>query len=194
MYTERGQPPALKEETKKISSSLPSNPELSWRIKSAHELGRNKLTTPIHRNEDNSQLNKRSRCSSLPRRTPEKTDEKLRQLRRTSSSALQTDASIDDSSAALIIIRSLNHDLSPVARLERQLINLQRKGYLTSARKEKRKNTNVLLNRELTPKGVVSLRSKFLPHPPVYLFQRTVKSSPFNKWLFLKLKSLISVG
>ena len=179
MYSERGQP-VLREDGKKGSRSLNSDSGCSLRIKNDHEKSEaDKTMTVIRRNNGTPRmLNKRLCCSALPRRKEK--SERLAPPRRASLTALQTEASIDDS-LGTIIIRSFNQDLSPSARLERYLINLQRDGYLTSARKERRKNVEVELDRGITPKGVVTLRSKFLPHPPVYLFERVVKDSPFNK-------------
>lgn len=179
MYTDRGQP-VLREDRKKSSRSIKSNPECSRRVQSTHEQRGVKTTALVPRNESTSRmLNKRFCCSALPREK-EKRERLRRSPRRASFTALETEASIDDSLGG-IIIRSLNKDLSPSARLERYLINLQRERYLTSAAKGRRKNSQVELDREITPKGVVSLRSKFLPHPPVYLFERAVKYSPFCK-------------
>ena len=48
-------------------------------------------------------------------------------------------------------------------------------------KKEDRKNIHKELKRTMTPKGAVCLKSKFLPHPPVYLFERDVKDSSFDK-------------
>ena len=169
----------LREDGKKGSRSLNSDSGCSLRIKNDHEKSEtDKTMTVIRRNNGTPRmLNKRLCCSALPRRKEK--SERLAPPRRASLTALQTEASIDDS-LGTIIIRSFNQDLSPSARLERYLINLQREGYLTSARKERRKNVEVELDRGITPKGVVTLRSKFLPHPPVYLFERVVKDSPFN--------------
>ena len=179
MYTDRGQP-LLRENRNKSSRSVKSNHEDSWRAKSAPERKEVKLATLLRKNEDSSRLLNKRICFSAP--VPRRNDkrERLTSPRRTSFTALQTEASIDSSIGA-IIVRSLNQDLSPAARLERYLINLQREGYLTSASKERKKNCQVELDSEITPKGVVSLQSKFLPHPPVYLFERAVKDSPFNK-------------
>ena len=178
MYSERVQP-VLREDGRKGSRSLNSDSVCSWRLKNDHEKSENKTMTVIRRNNGTPRmLNKRLCCSGMP--TRKEKSERLAPPRSASLTVLQTEASIDDSLGA-IIIRSINQDLSPSARLERYLINLQRKGYLTSARKERKKNIEVELDRGITPKGVVSLRSKFLPHPPVYLFERAVKDSPFNK-------------
>lgn len=178
MYSERGQP-VLREDGKNGSRSLNSDSGCSaWRIKNDHEKSENKTMTIIRRNNGTPRMfNKRLCCSALPRRKEK--SERLAPPRRASLPVLQTETSIDDS-LGTIIIRSINQDLSPSARLERYLINLQREGYLTSARKERKKNVEVELDRGITPKGVVSLRSKFLPHPPVYLFERAVKDSLFN--------------
>jgi len=99
---------------------------------------------------------------------------------RRESLAQEAVACIDDSPVK-IMIRSLNKDLPPSARLERYLISLQRAGFLTSANKEKRKNSQIELDRGIMENArEVSLRSKYLPHPPVYLFEKAVKNSPFN--------------
>ena len=178
LYTDRGQP-VTREEKQGSSRSVNSNPESSWRVKSASEQSTSKLVACLERKGDTSRLNKRVCFSALPRRK-QKVEKLTSPARRASFAEWQTEVSIDDSAGATIV-RSLNQHLSPSARLERYLINLQREGYLTSASKERRQNVQIELDRRMTPKGVVSLRSKFLPHPPVYLFERAVRDSPFNK-------------
>lgn len=167
MYTDRGRPVQSEERTKSSRSS-------SWQVKSPAEQDVVKMASPFTQSR---LLNKRVCTSCLPKRK-----EKGNRIAvpRRESLAREIEASIDDSPAK-IIIRSLNQDLSPSARLERYLVSLQRAGFLTSASKEKRSNSQVELDRGNTRNGEVSLRSRFLPHPPVYLFERTVKDSPFNK-------------
>lgn len=136
------------------------------------------MAAPFGRKEDSLKLLNERVCSSAVSQRKERGN-RITAPRR-ESLAKETEASIDDSPAK-IMIRSLNKDLSPSARLERYLINLQRAGFLTSSSKETRQNSLVELDRGITQTGrEISLRSKFLPHPPVYLFERAVKDSPFN--------------
>lgn len=171
MYTDRGRPVQSAQRSKSSNSS-------SWQIKSPGEKDAIKMAAPFWRKEDSLKLlNKRDCSSAVPWRKEK--GNRITAPRR-ESLAKETEASIHDSPAK-IMIRSMNKDLSPSARLERYLINLQRAGFLTSASKEKRQSSQVELDRRITQTGrEVSLRSKFLPHPPVYLFERAVKDSPFN--------------
>ena len=150
----------------------------SRRVKTPGEGDALKMATPFWRKEDSSKLlNERVCSSATPRK---KAKEQILATPRKESLVQETEASIDDSPAK-IMIRSLNNHLSPSARLERYLINLQRAGFLTSASKERRQTNQIELDRGITQNGrEVSLRSKFVPHPPVYLFKRAVKDSPFN--------------
>ena len=172
-YTDRGRPVQSAQRSKSSNSSF-------WRDKTSSEGARDalKMATPFWRKEDSSKLfNERVCSSATPRK---KAKEQRLTTPRKESLVQETEASIDDSPAK-IMIRSLNNHLSPSARLERYLINLQRAGFLTSASKERRQTNQIELDRGITQNGrEVSLRSKFVPHPPVYLFKRAVKDSPFN--------------
>lgn len=170
MYTDRGRPVQSVQRSKSSNSS-------SWRVKSPSEEDAIKMAPAFGRKQDSSRLLKNNCSFSLSKRREK--GAKITPPRR-ESLAQETEFSIDDSPAK-IMIRSLNRDLSPSARLERYLISLQRAGFLTSANKEKRKNSQIELDREITENArEVSLRSKYLPHPPVYLFERAVRNSPFN--------------
>ena len=169
MYTDRGRPVQSVQRSKSSNSS-------SWRVKSPSEQDANKMALAFGRTQDSSRL--LNVCSSSLSNRKEK-GVKITPPRR-ESLAKETEACIDDSPAK-IIIRSLNRDFSPSARLERYLISLQRAGFLTSGSKEKKKSSQIELDRGITENArEVSLRSKYLPHPPVYLFERAVKNSPFN--------------
>lgn len=170
LYTDSGQPVKSAEQRTKSSNSSRLG------VKTFGEQTALKVVLPFGRIDRSLLLNKRVSSSVLPRRKEK--DNRIAAPRR-ESLVQEIEASIDDSPAT-IIIRSLNRDLSPSARLERYLMSLQRAGFLTSARKEKRQNVSVELARGITQNGEVRLRSKFLPHPPVYLFDRAVKDSPFN--------------
>ena len=170
MYTDRGRPVQSVRRSKSSNSS-------SWRGKSPGEQDAIKKAPTFTRRQDTSRLLNNVCSSSLSKREVQET--KITPPRR-ESQAQETEASIDDSPAK-ILIRSLNRDLSPSARLERYLISLQQAGFLTSASKEKKKSSQIELDRGITQNArEVSLRSKYLPHPPVYLFERAVENSPFN--------------
>lgn len=172
MYTDRGRPVQSVQRSTSPNSS-------SWRLlKSPSEQGAIKIrATAFGRKQDSSRL-LNSACSSSLSKRKEK-GAKITPPRR-ESLVQETEACIDDSTVT-IMIRSLNRDLSPSARLERYLISLQQAGFLTSATKEKSKKSPIELDRGITENArQVSLRSKYLPHPPVYLFERAVKNSPFN--------------
>lgn len=173
MYTDRGRP------VQSVQRSKSSN-HSSCRVESPTEQDTIKMAPPFGRKQNSSRLLNKCACSSTLSKRKEK-GAKITSPRR-ESLAQETVASIDDSPAK-IMIRSLNRDLTPSARLERYLISLQRAGFLTSASKEKRRNSQIELDRGITQNvnaREVSLRSKYLPHPPVYLFERAVKNSPFN--------------
>ena len=171
MYTDRGRPVQSVQRSKSSNSS-------PWRVKSPSEQDAIKMTSPAFKKmQDRSRLLNNAFSSSLSKRKEK--GAKITAPRR-ESLAQETQASIDDSPAK-IMIRSLNRDLSPSARLERYLISLQRAGFLTSVNKDKKKPPQIVLDRGITQNArEVSLRSKYLPHPPVYLFERAVKNSPFN--------------
>lgn len=170
MYTDRGRPAQSVRRSKSSNSS-------SWRGKSPGEQDAIKKAPTLTRRQDISRLLNNVCSSSLSKREGQKA--KITPPRR-ESLAQETEAAIDDSPAR-ILIRSLNRDLSPSARLERYLISLQQAGFLTSASKEKKKSCQIELDRGITQNArEVSLRSKYLPHPPVYLFERAVENSPFN--------------
>lgn len=158
LYNDRGQC-LPRNETRESSRYLKSSPESAWRVKSAPAETVTKVLIS----------DKRVCSSALPRG-------KARVGRKASfPSAIFTqrlNQTTIDENPCTIIVRSLNQHLSPSERLERYLISLQREGYLTSARKDRKKNFDTQLGTELTHKGVMSLRSKFVPHPPVYLFQK----------------------
>lgn len=158
LYNDRGQP-VSRSETKKSSRYLKSSLESSWRVKSAPVETLTKVLIG----------DKRVCSSALPRG---KVRVGKKASFRSASFAQRLNQRTMDESPGTIIVRSLNQHLSPSERLERYLLSLQREGYLTSARKDRRKNFDTQLGTELTHKGVMSLRSKFLPHPPVYLFQK----------------------
>ena len=158
LYNDRGQP-VSRNETRKSSRYLKSSPESSWRVKSAPVETVTKVLIGDNRV-----------CSSALTRGKARGGRKA--SFRSASFAQRLNQTTMDESPGTIIVRSLNQHLSPSERLERYLISLQREGYLTSARKDRRKNFDTQLGTELTHKGVMSLRSKFLPHPPVYLFQK----------------------
>ena len=170
MYTDRGRPVPSVQRSKSSNSS-------SWRVKSPSEQDAIKMAPAFGKNQDSSRLLNNVCSSSRSKRKEE--GAKITPPRR-ESLAQEAVACIDDSPVK-IMIRSLNKDLSPSARLERYLISLQRAGFLTSANKEKRKNSQIELDRGIMENArEVSLRSKYLPHPPVYLFEKAVRNSPFN--------------
>ena len=158
LYNDKGQP-VSRNETRKSSRHLKSSPESAWRVKSAPVETVTKVL-----------IGDKRVCSSAL--TREKARVRKKVSFRSASFAQRLNQTTMDESLGTIIVRSLNQHLSPSERLERYLLSLQREGYLTSARKDRRKNFDTQLGRELTHKGVMSLRSKFLPHPPVYLFQK----------------------
>lgn len=170
-YTDRGSPVQSAQRSKSSNSS-------SWRVKTPSEGDTLKMATPSWRKEDSLKLLNERVCSSA---TPRKMEKEQRlTVPRKESLVQESEASIDDSPAK-IMVRSFNKHLSPSARLERYLINLQQAGFLTSASKERKQTSQIELDRGITQNGrEVSLRSKFVPHPPVYLFKRAVKDSPFN--------------
>ena len=159
LYNDRGQP-VSRNETRKSSRYLKSSPESSWRVKSAPVETVTKVLIGDQRV-----------CSSALTRAVNARVGRRASFRSASFAQQLNQATIDESPGT-IIFRSLNQHLSPSERLERYLISLQREGYLTSAHKDRRKNFDTQLGTELTHKGVMSLRTKFLPHPPVYLFQK----------------------
>ena len=171
MYTDRGRPAQSVQRSKSSNSS-------SWGLlKSPSEQDAIKMAPAFGRKQDSSRLLNNACYSSLSKRKEK--GAKIAPPRR-ESLVQETEACVDDSPVT-IMIRSVNRDLSPSARLERYLISLQQAGFLTSATKEKSKNTQIELDRGITENArEVSLRSKYLPHPPVYLFERAVKNSPFN--------------
>ena len=173
LYSDKGEP-LTREHIKKSLNSFNSIVEHSSQTKG--ENAKNNLLALLRRNEG-----VRHSLYSARSRKMEKSQRSLTaDARRASIAELETKATVEDPLGA-IIIRSLNQDLSPSLRLERFLINLQKEGYLTCSKKEDRKNVNKELTRTMTPKGAVCLKSKFLPHPPVYLFERNDKDSFFNK-------------
>lgn len=170
LYTDRGRPVQSVQRSKSSNSSSYRVKSLSEQdaIKMAPSSGRKQVSLRLLNNDCSSSLSKRKERGS--KITPPRRE----------SLAQETAACIDDSPVK-IMIRSLNKDLSPSARLERYLISLQRAGFLTSANKEKRKNSQIELDRGIMRNDrEVSLRSKYLPHPPVYLFEKAVENSPFN--------------
>ena len=176
LYSDQGQP-IIKGERTKSYYSCKSADEHSRRIKSDQQEEKNKMSALFCRNEEASWIKKRSACSTLPKR--KKKSQLSAYPRAASFTELETTTSTRDPFGT-IIIRSMNQYLSPSATLERYLINLQREGYLTCAKNEDRKNIHMELDRAITPKGEFFLKSKFLPYPPVYLFERDVQDSPFN--------------
>ena len=172
LYSDKGEP-LIREHTKKRLNSFNSIGEHSSQTKG--EIAKNNLLALLRRNEE-------ARHSSHSARS-RKRERRQRSLTADARRASIAKATAEDALGA-IIIRSLNQHLSPSLRLERYLINLQREGYLTCSKKEDRKSVNNInkeLKRTMTPKGEVCLKSKFLPHPPVYLFEREDKDSSFNK-------------
>ena len=173
MYNDRGRP------VQSVQRSKSSNSSPSCRlVKSPSEQDAIKMATAFGRKQDSSRLLNNTCSSSLSKRKEK--GAKIAPPRR-ESLVQETEACIDADSTVTIMIRSLNRDLSPSARLERYLISLQRAGFLTSATKEKSIKSPIELDRAITENArEVSLKSKYLPHPPVYLFERAVKNSPFN--------------
>lgn len=170
LYSDKGEA-LTREHMKKKLNSFNSIVEHSSQTK-----GENNLLALLRRNEE-----VRHSSHSARSRKREKSQRSLTaDARRASIAKLETKATVEDPLGA-IIIRSINQDLSPSVRLERYLTNLQKEGYLTCSKKEDRENVNKELTRTMTPKGAVCLKSKFLPHPPVYLFERNHKDSFFNK-------------
>lgn len=169
IYNDNGQPVKSVQRTNSFHSS-------SLGVKSVSAPTVAKIMSPSGITNRSLSSNKRVSSSVLSRRS-----EKSNRITvpRRESLVHEKETSIDDSSA-VIIIRSLNRDLSPSARLERYLISLQRAGYLTSAGKDGRESTSVELARGITKNGEIRFKSKFVPHPPVYLFDRTIKDSPFD--------------
>lgn len=168
-YNDNGQPVESAQRTNSFRSS-----SLGFKSVSAPTV--NKMMSPLGITNRSLSSSKRVRSSVLSRRSEK--DNRTTAPRR-ESLVHEKEATIDDSST-VIIIRSLDRDLSPSARLERYLISLQRAGYLTSAKKNWRENASVELIRRITKNGEITLKSKFPPHPPVYLFDRTIKDSPFD--------------
>lgn len=168
-YNDNGQPVESAQRTNSFRSS-----SLGFKSVSAPTV--NKMMSPLGITNRSLSSSKRVRSSVLSRRSEK--DNRTTAPRR-ESLVHEKEATIDDSST-VIIIRSLDRDLSPSARLERYLISLQRAGYLTSAKKNWRENASVELIRGITKNGEITLKSKFPPHPPVYLFDRTIKDSPFD--------------
>ena len=173
LYSDKGEP-LISEHRKKSLNSFNSVAELSSQTKG--EDGKNDLFALLRRNEQARHSSQSARSRKREKRQRSSTADP----RRASITDLETKATVKDP-LGTIIIRSLNQDLSPSSRLERYLINLQREGYLTCSKKEDQKNIHKELKRTMTLKGAVCLKSKFLPHPPVYLFERDVKDSSFNK-------------
>lgn len=168
-YNDNGQPVESAQRTNSFRSS-----SLGFKSVSAPTV--NKMMSPLGITNRSLSSSKRVRSSVLSRRSEK--DNRTTAPRR-ESLVHEKEATIDDSST-VIIIRSLDRDVSPSARLERYLISLQRAGYLTSAKKNWRENASVELIRGITKNGEITLKSKFPPHPPVYLFDRTIKDSPFD--------------
>ena len=143
----------------KTSRYLKSSAESSWRVKSA----------PVETVTKVLISDKRVCSSALPRG---KARVGRKASFRSASFAQRLNQTTIDESPGAIIVRSLKQHLSPSERLERYLISLQREGHLTSANKDRRKTFDTQLGTELTHKGVMSLRSKFLPHLPCTCFKR----------------------
>ena len=131
MYTDRGQP-LLRENRYKSSRSVKSNPESSWRAKSAPERKEVKLATLLRKNEYSSRLLNKRICFSAP--VPRRNDkrERLTSPRRTSFTALQTEASIDDNRSKL--------KSRPVASCKiRTLLNKFTAGRVSNEREQRKK-------------------------------------------------------
>lgn len=124
-YNDNGQPVESAQRTNSFRSS-----SLGFKSVSAPTV--NKMMSPLGITNRSLSSSKRVRSSVLSRRSEK--DNRTTAPRR-ESLVHEKEATIDDSST-VIIIRSLNRDLSPSARLERYLISLQRAGYLTSAKKK----------------------------------------------------------
>ena len=162
LYNDRGQP-VSRNETRKSSRYLKSSPESSWRVKSA----------PVETLTKVLISDKRVCSSALPRG---KTRVGKKASFRSASFVQRLNQTTMDESPGTIIVRSLNQNLSPSERLERYLISLQREGYLTSARKDRRKNFDTQLGAELTHKRSYEFEIK-VPTPPscVLVSKGTVK-------------------